>query len=385
MKNNYKIFSALLLLFLSVSAFAQDSSSLSLKRINPAVEAYHSINHFSGQFKNATMGFAFSKKDSGTSFSDWQHGLLAQLRIVLGLTVIESQLSDYTPRAIMRSAEDMGKYIRQRWLIWTEPTVPLPMVILIPKTNTQKKLPLVITPHGHGQNPEQYAGIYANDEERKFAEDTERDVAVQAVHEGYIAIAPTTRAFGETRTEEDKQNNKSFSCRIQLMHDLLVGRTPIGDRVWDMSRIIDWAIANLPINKDKIAITGNSGGGTVALFAAACDRRISVAAPSSYFCTFSGSIGSVAHCDCNYIPGILNLGEMHDIAGLIAPRPLCLINGRQDNIFPITETRKAYAGLVKIFESVNAENKLNLYEGDGGHRYYKKGSWPFIKKHFSVQ
>ena len=70
----------------------------------------------------------------------------------------------------------------------------------------------------------------------------------------------------------------------------------------------------------RIAITGNSGGGTVSLFAAACDTRISVSVPGCYFCTFAGSIGSIAHCDCNYVPGILRLGEMHDVAGLIAAR-----------------------------------------------------------------
>ena len=67
----------------------------------------------------------------------------------------------------------------------------------------------------------------------------ERDIAVQAVREGYIAIAPTTRAFGETRTEEDRKADKVHSCHVQLLHGLLAGRTPIGERVWDMSRLID--------------------------------------------------------------------------------------------------------------------------------------------------
>ncbi len=54
----------------------------------------------------------------------------------------------------------------------------------------------------------------------------ERDSARQAVEEGYLTIAPTVRAFGETRTEADKESNKTSSCRIELMHGLLVGRTP---------------------------------------------------------------------------------------------------------------------------------------------------------------
>ncbi|HCQ04979.1 MAG TPA: hypothetical protein DIT99_31860, partial [Candidatus Latescibacteria bacterium] len=149
------------------------------------------------------------------------------------------------------------------------------------------------------------------------------------------AIAPTTRAFGETRTEKDKETNKVHSCQIQLRHGLLAGRTPIGERVWDMSRLIDWALANVEVNPDKIAMTGNSGGGTITVFAAACEPRISVAMPGCYFCTFEGSIGSINHCDCNYVPGILRFGEMYDVAGLIAPRPFNAIAGRDDPIFPI--------------------------------------------------
>ncbi|HEY4153891.1 MAG TPA: prolyl oligopeptidase family serine peptidase, partial [Puia sp.] len=199
---------------------------------------------------------------------------------------------------------------------------------------------------------------------------------------GYLAIAPTMRAFGDTRTEADKKEGNSFSCHTQLMHDLLLGRTVIGDRVWDMSRILDWALKTLPVDPRRIAITGNSGGGTVSLFAAACDSRIRVAVPSSAFCTFEGSIGTIAHCDCNYIPGILNLGEMADIAGLIAPRPLCVVNGIQDPIFPIGETRKAYTQLKKIYAASGRPQNLARYEGQGGHRYYKEGVWPFIKRYF---
>jgi cephalosporin-C deacetylase-like acetyl esterase len=107
---------------------------------------------------------------------------------------------------------------------------------------------------------------------------------VQAVNEGYIVIAATTRGFGDTRTKFDAENNRVSSCRIELMHGLLVGRTAIGERVWDISRLIDWATSRDDVDAKRIAITGNSGGGTISVFAPACDTRISVAVPSCYFC-----------------------------------------------------------------------------------------------------
>ncbi len=44
--------------------------------------------------------------------------------------------------------------------IWTEPDVNLPFVMIVPK-NIEGKVPLVITPHGHGKNFETVRKVYA--------------------------------------------------------------------------------------------------------------------------------------------------------------------------------------------------------------------------------
>ena len=152
-----------------------------------------------------------------------------------------------------------------------------------------------------------------------------------------------------------------------------------------MARLIDWAIAHQGVDPARIAITGNSGGGTVSLFAAACDTRISVAVPGCYFNTFAGSIGSIIHCDCNYVPGILRLGEMHDIAGLIAPRHFLAVAGRDDPIFPVAHTQAAFAQLAKIYAAASVPDRCELYIGDGGHRYYKERVWSFIAEGFGAR
>ncbi len=167
------------------------------------------------------------------------------------------------------------------------------------------------------------------------------------------------------------------------MQGLLLGRTPIGERVWDIERLRDGAMRNLAMDSSRIAITGNSGGGTVSLFASACDKRISVVVPSCYFCSFAGSIGSIYHCECNYVPGLLQLGEMWDVAGLIAPRPFGAIAGQNDAIFPIAEVHKAYQTLKQIYAVAGAPENCRLYVGDGGHRFYKAGAWPFIREQFA--
>ena len=117
-------------------------------------------------------------------------------------------------------------------------------------------------------------------------------------------------------------------------------------------------------------LTGNSGGGTVSLLAAACATRISVSVSSRYFDTFAGSLGSIAHCDYNYVPGVLRLGEMHDVAGLIAPRHFLAVAGREDHIFPIAHTEAAFAQLVRVYQTLSVPECCEMYVG--AYRYYKE-------------
>jgi len=343
---------------------------------------YESKVHFASLYQNTPSAFAFSNQSDlkEKAFAEWQNQFRTSLHNLLGLDNMAADLANYQPYAEKISTEELDDHIRESWYLWVESTVPLPFYLLRPKQE-KDKLPLVITPHGHN-HPHLYVGIAEDEREGLEIQEGQRDIACQAVRQGYLVIAPTTRGFGETRTNTDKNNNKIHSCRTELMHDLLVGRTPIGVRVWDMSRLIDWAIGTQNVDDNKIAMTGNSGGGTITLHAAAIDTRISVAVPSCYFCTYVNSIGTIAHCDCNYLPGILRLGEMYDVAGLIAPRPISIIAGKDDKIFPIDYVRSAFDKLQIIYQAAGVADHCQLYVGQGGHRYYSDGAWDFVRDHF---
>lgn len=348
-----------------------------------AIKPYDNKEHLDTLYRNAPKTYAFRATDQ-EGLSAWQAAFRPKLREALGLDNMAADLAGYVPKAERLESADLGSHVRERWYLWVEPTVPLPFYLLLPKggTGRDRKLPLVLVPHGHN-HPRIYVGIARDAAEEAHMMEGERDIARQAAaEEGYIVIAPTARAFGETRTAKDIRSDKMHSCRDQLVHDLLLGRTPIGERVWDTSRLIDWALAHLPIDPDRIAITGNSGGGTISLFASACDTRIALSMPGCYFCTFVGSIGTIRHCECNYVPGMLRLGEMYDVAGLIAPRPFCAIAGRHDEIFPIDQVHAAFDRLKAVYAVAGAPENCELAVGEGGHRFYKTPAWDFVRRHF---
>jgi dienelactone hydrolase len=310
---------------------------------------------------------------------EWQGRFRNHLVSLLGLDRIrERGLCDLAPE--QRSAEELEDHYREEWTIQSEPDFRMPFFLLRPKENAGPS-PLILTPHGHGKaGKATYAGIWSTEEERESIEEGERDIALQAVREGYVAIAPDVRAFAEMRTSPDKESDQTSSCDTLQRRALLFGRTLVGERVFDMGRLIDYAETRGEIDTARIAITGNSGGGTVTLFTAAVEPRIGMAIPGSYFCTFEGSIGTIRHCPCNYVPGIMCAGEMYDVAGLIAPRPFMAVTGREDEIFPYPAVEKAFSELKKIYHVMGASELCRLSTGEGGHRYYKRDVWPFVRE-----
>lgn len=321
--------------------------------------------------------FAFSARDRAGA-EGWQREFRPGLARLVGLDAIGERGAPLTARLV--GSEEEPDHVREEWTLETEPGFHLPFFLLRPR-DVPGRRPLVLTPHGHGKEGKAtYAGLWRTEEARAQIAEGERDVALQAVREGYIAIAPDMRGFAGLRRREEIERDANNSCRTLQMHALLFGRTLVGERVWDMGRLIDWATTREDVDPGAIVITGNSGGGTISLFAAALDERIAVSVPSSYFCTFRASIGSIHHCECNYVPGLLRHAEMADVAGLIAPRPFLAVNGTADHIFPIAATRASHARLRDIYAVFGAADRCQLSANEGGHRYYKRDVWPFVRE-----
>jgi hypothetical protein len=97
-------------------------------------------------------------------------------------------------------------------------------------------------------------------------------------------------------------------------------------------------------------------------------------------CAYQNSIGDKDHCPDNYIPGVLRYFELGDLAGAIAPRPMVVVAGRQDLIFPIEGVRAAHAIVERIYEAVGAAGQCRLVVGEGGHRFYAAPSWPVFRE-----
>ncbi len=324
--------------------------------------------------KSREFGF---RNDYPGGYEQWQTDARTALRRKLGLERIAASVGDHQPAVKLGAAEDLGSYTRQRCTIETEPDVVIPFWLLRPKG--EGPWPLGVFPHGHSRRGhDTTAGVYADAAHRSKSLAEDRDVAVQAVRRGFVAIAPAVRGLSVDGVPDLYARHGNRECRSQVMHCLVVGRTASGERVWDMQRLLDWAAALPEVDADRILMMGNSGGGMVTIFTAACDERIDVAVPSCSFAPTVSQGGYLFHCDCNMVPGLLDVGGLPGVAGLVAPRHLLAVNGRRDTLFCESEVERAAAITRQIYTAAGCSERFALRWGEAGHRFYKDLMWPFV-------
>lgn len=312
--------------------------------------------------------------DPQRDFPAWRQAVDAKLRELVGV------LPDRVPPNLRQEYERENDLFREtRFVFSAEAYADVPCHLLVPQAG-DAPFPVVVCLQGHSTGMHISLGRprYEGDEE-SIAGD--RDFALQAVRQGYAALVIEQRCFGER--EQDRPPpvvHADDRCHHAAMTALLLGRTMIGERVWDVSRAID-VLGEFPeIDAGRIGCMGNSGGGTITYFAACLDERIGIAMPSCYVCTFRDSIGTIDHCGDNYIPGILQYFEMGDLAGLIAPRPLVVVAGRDDGIFPIGAVEETFETIRRIYRAAGAPDRCRLVIGEGGHRFYADLAWPVFRE-----
>jgi dienelactone hydrolase len=258
-----------------------------------------------------------------------------------------------------------------------------PAYILIPDNAKASANAAVVALTGHAYGVADIVGIKENGEDRLPGDDPgyQKHFAIELVKKGFIVAAPELFGFGELRlSPENKHNNEYSSCYPLSTQLLLYRKTMAAIRVWQSVRMIDYLIGRGDVDPDRIGVMGISGGGLVSSFHAAYDARVKACVVSGYLCTFKESIIDLHHCVDNFIPGILRYGEMADLFGLIAPRPLLIESGISDNIFPVESVKSSYARLESLYGKLDAKEKIDIDIFEGDHQISGAKAYDFLVK-----
>jgi dienelactone hydrolase len=306
----------------------------------------------------------------------WQKALHARLSELLG-----GFPADRTPlRPASLETRTFPRYTREKVVFDSRPGVSVLAYLLLP-AQARRPMPVVVCIPGHGRGVDDIVGIDEHGGERTDKSGYQHDFAIQAAEAGLAALAIEPMGFGCRRDPINaRQGLTRKACDPVAGGALMTGHTLIGWRVYDVVRSIDYISTRAELDAARVGCMGISGGGTATLFSAAIDPRIRAAMVSGYLNTFRDSIGSLAHCADNYVPGVLNWAEMHDIAGLIAPRPLFIESGEKDAIFPIESSIASFKEVQKIYAVFGAPDRVEQEVFPDEHSFWGRRGIPFMAR-----
>ncbi len=326
--------------------------------------------------ENAPLRFQAATREEALQ---WQAATRPAFQEALGFAQLPP--ADFEPECLEKV--DKGDYIREKWLIRTWEHALMPFYLLVPK---QVKPPyrLVLALHGHGYGVKDIVGLWEDGEERDTPDGYEVDFGVALCRRGFIVAAPEISCFGERLSDFSYLNPDigqpvPYTCHHAAALAFHLGGTVAGLRIHDARRLLDFLSTRTDIDFERIGAMGISGGGMHTFFSTCVDPRIRACVISGYYSSFRASILGMHHCTCNYVPGLWRFGEMHDLIGLVAPRPVLIEAGVYDPIFPVEAVRSAVAiareRVYKVFDAT-AQVETDIFEGR--HRINGQRAYDFL-------
>lgn len=321
----------------------------------------------------------------------WQSAFHSRFSQVLGdLKTWEKP----APSAQTLGTIQLDGYRRETIAFTSRPGLQAVGHLLVPEGCREPRATIVCLP-GHGRGANSTIGIAVDGSQRSLppldslpfgassgAAEYDADYALQCVRRGYVVFALETLGFGlrrdaQTQREGDAQDS---TCVREAMAALMLGETLSGWRVWDTQRALDLLETRPEVDAGRLGVLGTSGGGLVALLAAALDTRIAACVVSCYFNSFADSVLAIDHCPDNYVPGLLKLCEMPDLAALVAPRLLFCEGGTLDPIFPIAAFERAVAQAREIYDAFGCASCFDAETFEGGHLFHGKAAFEFLAR-----
>lgn len=159
------------------------------------------------------------------------------------------------------------------------------------------------------------------------------------------------------------------------------GYSSAAAEAWNCIRALDYLQSRPDVDGERLGVTGRSGGGAYSWWIAALDDRIKAACPTAGITDLQNYVadGCVeGHCDCMFMVNTYRW-DYAQVAALVAPRPLLIVNSDKDTIFPLDGVVRLHERVRGIYDLEHAPEKLGLILGEGPHKDTQELQVPVLR------
>src|SRR5579872_1433795 len=243
------------------------------------------------------------------------------------------------------------------------PGVYVSALVYVPEDGN-KTHPAILVPSGHAANGKVHY----------------QALCQRLVQRGYVVLSWDAIGQGERSQFWDADRHGSrynlYCGEHAVLGNLayLAGTNLARWEIWDGIRAVDYLLTRSEVDRERISITGTSGGGFQAAHIAALDRRIKVAAPSCYITALPMRVYNRIFRDPDSDPeqDLYGMISNHvDHAGLLLmmyPRPVFVAAAVLD-FFPIEGTHSTVREISNLYTQFHHADRISMSEGYHGHEY----------------
>jgi dienelactone hydrolase len=210
---------------------------------------------------------------------------------------------------------------------------------------------------------------------------------VALAKEGYVVLCPDAAGFGDRNRPPNAAGGRKLKGR-DLEHFLfgmyvVAGKCLAWKNILDMRRAVDFLAGRPEVLADRLGCYGHSMGSTHTWLVGPWEPRLRALVGNCCMPTYAAmERTNLIHCFPNYVPGWRRHGDIPDIVGLIAPRPLHLNFGEMDDGSPIEEVRAAMPRISRAYEARQAGDKFTHFIEAGAGHVLSEEMWRLTRRHF---
>lgn len=358
-----------------------------------------SYGHWANSFnENKLPAFSFRRKE-WASLETWRVAAKKRLTARLAIPDIGK-----TPQVhvVKKYAYD-GLHIEE--LNWQLPYGRPTEAILLKPLHAKGKLPAILAFHDHGGN--KYFGTRkitkVSDDQHPLMEEHQKIYyegfawANEIAKRGYVVLVPDAFPFASRRVmmqdlpefmrHELNDNDPENSAHIKAYNEwaadhehimakslFSAGTTWPGVFIAEDRKALDVLCNREDVDADRIGCGGLSGGGMRTIFSGGLDPRIRCAVCVGFMTTWKDFLlhKSFIHTWMTYVPLLPNELDLSEILGLRAPLPSLVLNNNEDELFTLTEMKRADAILNEVYTKAGAPEHYQGSFFPGPHKFDAK-------------